>query len=191
MFCNVCRLRLAIADFVLLGVLDNDAGIALAGAIGFGGPGAIATTPPCREFGSGGLDDVVDFGDSDSGARCCVICKGALTREFFRETFFDERALLIGIAPLPLFRFLMTSVFSDSGRTTPCSFRKRPHALHSGLPSGLRRHRGVVCVKQFEQVVGWPLLSVLMSGLPGRVEAAVLKPAQSCGELGEVWGLCI
>jgi hypothetical protein len=34
--------------------------------------------------------------------------------------------------PEPLFLFLMTSVFKLRGRTTPCSFRNRPQALHSG-----------------------------------------------------------
>ena len=58
------------------------------------------------------------------------------------------------LAPDPRLRFLMTSVFKLSGRTTPCSFRNRPQALHRGCPSGLRRQRGVVCVKQFVHVVG-------------------------------------
>jgi hypothetical protein len=42
--------------------------------------------------------------------------------EFFRVAFFEDRvdALPTGIEfPLPLFRFLMTSVFNESGRTTP------------------------------------------------------------------------
>jgi len=34
--------------------------------------------------------------------------------------------------PPPRFRFLMTSVFRDKGRTTPWSLRKRPQALHRG-----------------------------------------------------------
>lgn len=34
--------------------------------------------------------------------------------------------------PEPRFLFLMTSVFKLNGRTTPCSFRKRPQALHKG-----------------------------------------------------------
>ena len=58
------------------------------------------------------------------------------------------------LAPELRLRFLMTSVFRLSGRTTPWSFRKRPHALQSGWPSGLRRHSGVVWVKQLVQVVG-------------------------------------
>jgi hypothetical protein len=53
------------------------------------------------------------------------------------------------LAVLPLrFRFLMTSVLRLRGRTTPCSFKNNPHALHRGSPSGSRRHRGVVPVPQ-------------------------------------------
>ena len=58
------------------------------------------------------------------------------------------------LAPEPRFRFLITSVFKLRGLTTPCSLRNSPHALQSGWPSGFRRHSGVVCVKQFVQVVG-------------------------------------
>lgn len=77
--------------------------------------------------------------------------------EFLREpTFFD--LVLVPptgrLAPEPRFRFLMTSVFRLNGRTTPCSFRNRPQALHSGCPSGLRLHNGVVWVKQLVHVVG-------------------------------------
>lgn len=71
--------------------------------------------------------------------------------------FFLDRVLLPPIGrpvPEPRFRFLMTSVFKLRGLTTPCSLRKSPQALQSGWPSGLRRHNGVVCVKQFVQVVG-------------------------------------
>lgn len=46
--------------------------------------------------------------------------------------------------PDPRFLFFMTSVFRLKGRTTPWSFKNKPHALHSGWPSGLRRHKGVV-----------------------------------------------
>ena len=76
--------------------------------------------------------------------------------EFFREDFFDERVepTVETALPLPRLRFLITSVFRDNGRTTPCSLRKSPQALHNGCPSGLRRHSGVVCVKQFVHVVG-------------------------------------
>lgn len=83
--------------------------------------------------------------------------------EFLREAgpeappvFFD-RVLVPPtgrLAPDPRLRFLMTSVFKLSGRTTPWSFKNKPQALQSGCPSGLRRQSGVVCVKQFVQVVG-------------------------------------
>ena len=36
------------------------------------------------------------------------------------------------LAPEPRLRFLITSVFRLRGRTTPCSFKNRPQALHSG-----------------------------------------------------------
>ncbi len=62
------------------------------------------------------------------------------------ELFLDEAAFLDRVdAPPPMpaptgtpefapprFRFLMMSVFRDNGRTTPCSFRNKPHALHKG-----------------------------------------------------------
>jgi hypothetical protein len=63
--------------------------------------------------------------------------------------------------PEPRFRFLMTSVFKLRGRTTPWSLRNRPHALHRGWPSGLRRQSGVVWVKQFVHVVGVLLLELV------------------------------
>lgn len=40
--------------------------------------------------------------------------------------------VLWGLTPPLRLRFLITSVFKLSGRTTPCNFRKRPHALHKG-----------------------------------------------------------
>lgn len=70
---------------------------------------------------------------------------------------FLDRVLVLPTAwpePEPRFRFLMTSVFRLSGRTTPCSFRNKPQALQRGWPSGFRRQRGVVWVKQFVHVVG-------------------------------------
>jgi hypothetical protein len=36
------------------------------------------------------------------------------------------------LAPEPRLRFLITSVFRLRGRTTPCSFKNRPQALHNG-----------------------------------------------------------
>jgi hypothetical protein len=129
----------------------------------FGGPGAMGTTPPDLKFDVAAAakltlevppPDPVDFGDSESGAFGVVT--GVRAIEFLRDDFFDARVEVVptGAFPLPRLRFLMTSVLSDSGRTTPCSFRKRPHALQRGCPSGLRRHNGVVCVKQLVQVVG-------------------------------------
>jgi hypothetical protein len=93
------------------------------------------------------LTDPVDLGDSESAALFDVgVVTGVWAIEFFRDDFFEARvaATPTGAFPLPRLRFLITSVFSDKGRTTPCSFRKSPQALQSGCPSGLRRHKGVV-----------------------------------------------
>jgi hypothetical protein len=71
--------------------------------------------------------------------------------EFLRE--FNALAVFLDLVllpptgtllPDPRLRFLITSVFKLNGLTTPCSFRKRPQALHKGWPSGFRLHRGVV-----------------------------------------------
>lgn len=59
-------------------------------------------------------------------------------------------AAVLGLLRL---RFLITSVFRLSGRTTPCSFKNSPQALHRGCPSGLRRHNGVVVVAQLVHFV--------------------------------------
>lgn len=76
------------------------------------------------------------------------------------------RAFPLG-APEARFRFLITSVFSDSGRTTPCSLKNNPHALHKGCPSGSRLHSGVFVVWQFvHDVGGWSPSSLLPFGLP-------------------------
>jgi hypothetical protein len=77
--------------------------------------------------------------------------------EVLRVVFFLDRVLVLPTVtpvPEPRLRFLMTSVFKLSGRTTPWSLRKRPHALQRGWPSGFRRQSGVVWVKQFVHVVG-------------------------------------
>lgn len=122
-----------------------------------GGPGAIATTPLVLDVGVV-ADDIdmldatpppepVDFGLSESAALCDVgVVTGVCAIEFFREDFLDDRvdAAPTGALPLPRLRFLMTSVLSDRGRTTPCNFKNSPHALHKGWPSGFRRHKGVV-----------------------------------------------
>lgn len=119
-----------------------------------GGPGAMGTTPlGFDEVGVVAEDrllppaDPVDFGDSESAALCDVgVVTGVCAMEFLREDFLDDRVDVVptGALPLPRLRFLITSVLSDKGRTTPCSFKNRPHALQSGCPSGLRRHNGVV-----------------------------------------------
>jgi len=140
--CNVCLLLFAIADLALLALRDGIGATELAGTAGFGGPGAIDTTP----FALGvAPDDVVELGDSESCGIRCGIGAGGATREFLRDAFLPtDLVLLTCVAPLPRLRFLITSVLRDRGRTTPWSFRNRPHALHSGFPSGFRRHKGVV-----------------------------------------------
>jgi len=151
-------------------------------------PGAVPAEPVPMLF----TEPAVDFGDSDSLAALPDegVVAGVWTIEFFRDDFFDERVepepTLDTVLPLPRFRFLITSVLSDNGRTTPCSFRKRPQALHKGWPSGFRRQSGVVWVKQLVQVVGWPLScpGLVPPGLTGLEGAAELKP-DSGGELGE------
>ena len=133
--------------------------------VALGGPGAIGTTPLDLELEAVGArlvladtppPDPVDVGDSESAAFGVVT--GVIAMEFLRDDFFDARVEdgPTGALPLPRLRFLMTSVLSESGRTTPWSFKNKPQALHRGAPSGLRRQRGVVCVKQLVHVVGAP-----------------------------------
>jgi hypothetical protein len=131
----------------------------------------MATTPPVLEA----LDvapvplmvlelaptEPVDLGDSESAWLAFPdvgVVAGVCASEFFREDFFDDRVVADGGPefPLPRLRFLMMSVLRDKGRVTPCSFRNNPQALQRGWPSGLRRQRGVVCVKQLVQVVAAP-----------------------------------
>ena len=117
---------------------------------GFAGPGAIATGVAAEP-----VDPAFERGDSESRAKFladvilvpeAAIAEGAIS-EFFREAFLDPLAAADGAAELePRLRFLMISVLRDNGRTTPCNFKKSPHALQSGLPSALRRHSGVVWV---------------------------------------------
>ena len=121
------------------------------------------------------------------------VVTGVWMMEFLREAFLEERVEVVPMGrevPLPRLRFLMTSVLRERGRTTPWSLRKRPQALHRGWPSGLRRHRGVVWVKQLVHVVGTPLVSPFFDppGLPGLDGTTLLKP-DSGGELGDDWGL--
>lgn len=142
-------------------------------------------------------DAVAERGDSESWTEFLAeVAVDAIsgvdivgTSEFFRDAFFEPRPMPTGTeAPDPRLRFLITSVFRDSGRTTPWSLRKRPHALQRGFPSGLRRQRGVVCVKQLEHVMGAPLLPCsvpgrMLPGLGGREDPAA---SESCGEFGVV-----
>ncbi len=194
---RLCRFEFeedgAVAGFPLR---DGKAAETGATVCGFGGPGAIGTTPPLElvavdpELATPEpTEPVADLGDSDSGAEALpegVDVPDGCAIEFLRDPFLLEERVETGAVPLPRLRFLMTSVLRDKGRTTPCSFRKSPQALQSGWPSGFRRQSGVVCVKQFVQVVGAPLWSpcLLPLGLPGLDESAVLKP-DSGGELGD------
>ena len=113
-----------------------------------GGPGAIATTPLDFEaldvavapfaFVAPEPTDPVDLGDSESAWLALPevgVVIGVCAIEFFRDDFFEDRVAVepIGfVLPLPRLRFFMTSVLSESGRTTPCSLRNKPHALHKG-----------------------------------------------------------
>jgi hypothetical protein len=131
-------------------------------------------------------EPATDFGESASLADFeGVFADWAI--EFLRlAIFLDLEEVVTAGFPLPRLRFLMTSVFRLRGLTTPWSLRNRPQALQRGCPSGLRRQRGVVVVKQFVQVVGTPL-SPPGRGLPGLDGAAELK-FDSGGELGEDCG---
>lgn len=44
------------------------------------------------------------------------------------------------------FRVWIPSFFMAMGRATLCKLKYKPHALHTGLPPVLRRHKVVVCV---------------------------------------------
>lgn len=96
-----------------------------------GGAAAIGTTPDLPIV----LDPAIVIGDSDTeplGARKAAVL-GGCGAEFLREVFLEDReAPTARLLALLRFRFLMTSVLRDSGRTTPWSFRKRPQALHRG-----------------------------------------------------------
>lgn len=63
-----------------------------------------------------------------------VVADPFLTTEFFRAEVRvgAVSVVVVVVFPPPLFRFLITSVFNESGRTTPCNLRNSPHALHSG-----------------------------------------------------------
>lgn len=139
-----------LVPLVLFGATGTLRGVDTVGWMGgFGGPGAIGMTPvfagavltlapPAAVAPELFTEPAVDFGDSDSFGPFTepgVVAAGEVcATEFFREDFFDERVdpTVDTAFPLPRFLFLMTSVFSERGRTTPCSLRKRPQALHNG-----------------------------------------------------------
>jgi hypothetical protein len=139
---------------------------------GFGGPGAMATGFLVDDFSfvvlvgvvaevAVPVDPVVDFGDSDSVVLAFAGVLATWATEFLRLAAFLDRDETPGtVVPLPLLRFLITSVLRLRGLTTPCSLRNRPHALQSGCPSGLRRQSGVVCVKQLVHVVSQILVEM-------------------------------
>jgi hypothetical protein len=81
--------------------------------------GVVTAEPPWAEPGADGGDcelfSLTAFPDVGVDA-------GVWWTEFFLEDFFDDRVVEVPIGrvfPLPRFRFLMTSVLSDNGRTTP------------------------------------------------------------------------
>lgn len=111
--------------------------------------------------------------------------------EFLREAaalaFFFDLVLVPPtgrLEPEPRFRFLMTSVLRLSGRTTPCNFKNRPQALHSGCPSGFRRQSGVVWVKQLVHVVGVFPSEVLLAADCKLVVEPCLEAGGDDGRLG-------
>jgi len=81
-----------------------------------GGAAAIGTTPgfPIP------LDPDMDGGDSEVLTRDVIDEDGACWMEFLREDFLDDREVpTVRVFALLRLRFLITSVFSESGRTTP------------------------------------------------------------------------
>lgn len=83
-----------------------------------GGAAAIATTPGFPIV----LDPVIAGGDSDVLMRddIDIDVDGTCWIEFLREDFFDDREVPTArVFALLRFRFLITSVLSDKGRTTP------------------------------------------------------------------------
>ncbi len=108
----------------------------------FGGAAAIGTTPdltplvippvvvpPAGEIPPP-VEPFTDGDESESPTNVEFNCT-----EFLREAAFLDRveAGPNGAEPAPpRFRFLIISVFNDNGRTTPCSFKNSPQALHSG-----------------------------------------------------------
>jgi hypothetical protein len=125
---------------VLPAVLPPDAGLSLSLAL------------PALVWAAGGVVACTTVAVDDiARVEFFLVAVPDAVPEFFLERVLEPPTDML---PEPRFRFLITSVFKLRGLTTPWSFRNRPQALHRGWPSGLRRHRGVVCVKQFVQVVG-------------------------------------
>lgn len=113
--------------------------------VGFGGPGAMAIGFLIVGFSAVALVGVVaavpvlaepafDLGESASVADILAGLLEECAIEFLRlAIFFDlEDVAVEDGLPLPRLRFLITSVFKLSGRTTPCSLRNRPQALQRG-----------------------------------------------------------
>jgi hypothetical protein len=68
-------------------------------------------------------------------AALAAIDKLEFLRDAAADAFFLDLVLVPPtgtFAPDPRFRFLITSVFNERGRTTPCNLRNSPQALHSG-----------------------------------------------------------
>lgn len=87
-----------------------------AGGPDLGGAAAIGTTPSFPEA----LEPVIEGGDSEVFMRDPIELDGACWMEFLRDVFLDDReAPTASVFALLRFLFLMTSVFKDSGRTTP------------------------------------------------------------------------
>lgn len=188
-------LLVLLCPLVFFGGMERVGTEAGAIGVGFGGPGAMAMGFFVVGFSAVPLvgvvaavpvpaEPAVDLGDSPSLADNFEGVFADMAIEFLRlAIFLDREDVVVAGLPLPRFLFLITSVFKLSGLTTPCNLRNNPQALQRGCPSGLRRHNGVVVVKQFVQVVGTPL-SPPGRGLPGLDGAAELK-FDSGGELGE------
>ena len=119
-----------------------------------GGAAAMGTTPDlvivlALRLGAAVLLPGIAGGDSEVVVAVCgrlavAAAIDACCTEFLREDFFEREAPTARVLALLRLRFLITSVLSDNGRTTPCNFRNKPQALQRGWPSGLRRHKGVV-----------------------------------------------
>ena len=140
MFALLCRL-------VFFGATARIGALVGGKVVGFGGPGAIATTVLAGfsvvpelvgVFAAvpAPADPAVEFGDSESFPDALPevgVVAGVCATEFFRlAPFLDLDEPLTTALPLPRLRFLITSVFKLSGLTTPCSFKNSPQALHKG-----------------------------------------------------------